>query len=156
MAWLTISYPDQKEEQSFVYKDVIASAQYTLIYFYPKDNTPWCTLEAQEFAWLYNQFRAVDTQIIGVSKDSHSSHCRFAQKHTLPFPLVSDPDFVFHQRPEFDAYKTKKMFGKSYKGTVRSTFVVDSSWSVVLSYPKVSPRGHAAKVLQDISWLKAS
>ena len=78
--------------------DLVASSPYTLLYFYPKDDTPGCTTEALDFSGLVDQFSEHDVQIIGVSKDSDTSHCKFVEKHGLGIPLLSDPDLNLHHK----------------------------------------------------------
>ena len=105
----------------------ITSAQYAgqpiIIFFYPKDNTPGCTAEACSFASGYSELRKAGYEIIGVSKDSVASHRKFSDKYSLPFTLISDVDLVLNQT--FGVWQEKKMCGKVYMGTVRTTFITD-------------------------------
>ena len=117
-----------------------------IVYFYPKDNTPGCTRQACAFAEAFEEFRNIDAIVIGISKDSVSSHVKFAEKYALPFVLLSDPE---HQVIEvFGAWGEKKNYGKTYFGTVRSTFVIDENGIIEKVMPKVKPDTHAAEILE--------
>ena len=116
-----------------------------VIYFYSKDNTAGCTRQAQAFAALYEQFSAVGAEVIGISKDSAASHLRFAEKHSLPFVLLSDPE-----RQAIEAYgvwQEKKLYGKVSMGVVRTTFIIDENGVIEKIMPKVKPDTNAADVL---------
>ena len=132
---LTVSLEDLKT-QNFV------------IYFYPKDNTSACTIEAIEFGELYHEFRALGYHVYGVSKDSLSSHEKFKDKYNLPFPLVSDIEKVLLQ--QFGLIKQKKMYGKLVNGTERSTFVFNSGLKLVKEFRDIKAPGHAKTVLDYI------
>ena len=116
-----------------------------VLYFYPKDNTPGCTRQACAFAAAYDGFRDRDVQVIGISKDSVASHLKFAQKHELPFVLLSDPDLTAIQA--YDVWKEKKLYGKSSMGVVRTTYIIDESGNVEKVMPKVKPDTNAAEIL---------
>lgn len=120
-----------------------------VVYFYPKDDTPGCTREACSFRDAYADFRAAGVEILAVSADPPASHLRFAAKHGLPFRLVSDPSRAMIEA--FGAWGEKKMYGKSYQGILRCTFVVGPDGRVRKVFPKVSPEGHAAEVLASVS-----
>lgn len=94
-----------------------------VLYFYPRDNTPGCTRQACAFAAAYDRFRSMDVTVIGVSKDSVSSHLKFAQKYDLPFILLSDPELQAIQA--YDVWKEKKLYGKVSMGVVRTTYIID-------------------------------
>lgn len=116
-----------------------------VLYFYLRDNTPGCTRQACAFAGAYGQFRALDAVVIGVSRDSVDSHRKFAQKHDLPFLLLSDP-----QRQAIEAYgvwQEKKNYGKVSMGVVRSTFIIDETGHIEKVMPKVKPDTNAAEIL---------
>ena len=116
-----------------------------ILYFYPRDNTPGCTRQAQAFAAAYAQFQAMDVVVIGISKDSTASHQRFAQKYELPFLLLSDP-----QRSAIQAYgvwQEKKMYGKVSMGVVRTTFLIDQSGRIEQIMPKGKPDTNAQQLL---------
>ena len=116
-----------------------------VLYFYPKDNTPGCTRQACAFAGAYEAFKTLDAVVIGVSKDSTASHQKFADKHDLPFILLSDPE-----RQAIEAYgvwQEKKNYGKVSMGVVRSTFVIDENGVIEKVMPKVKPDTNAAEIL---------
>ena len=94
-----------------------------VLYFYPKDSTPGCTSESKDFAALYSEFTALGWQVVGISKDSLSSHQKFAAKYDLPFPLLADTAQDLCQ--QFDVLKQKSMFGRTYMGIERSTFIIE-------------------------------
>lgn len=119
-----------------------------VLYFYPKDNTPGCTREAQDFKRLYQEFQDNNTVIVGISKDSVKSHIGFAAKYELPFVLLSDPDLVAIKA--YNVWQQKTMCGKTSMGVVRTTFVIDEQGIVVAKYDKVKVDGHADKVLQCV------
>lgn len=119
-----------------------------VVYFYPKDNTPGWTTEAGEFNNLLNDFSAANTVVLGISKDSLKSHEKFSNKLDLNFKLLSDEDTKVHKL--YDTWQQKKMFGKEYYGTVRSTFVIDEEGTLIKEYRKVKAKGHAEKVLEFI------
>lgn len=116
-----------------------------VLYFYPRDNTPGCTRQACAFAGAYEEFKSISAVVIGVSKDSEASHRKFAEKHGLPFLLLSDPE-----RSAIEAYgvwQEKKNYGKVSMGVVRSTFVIDENGVIEKVMPKVKPDTNAAEVL---------
>ena len=119
--------------------------QKVVLYFYPKDNTPGCTRQACAFAGAYQGFKARNVAVIGVSKDSVSSHKRFAEKYNLPFILVSDPDLTAIQA--YGVWQEKKLYGKVSMGVVRSTYLIDEEGVIVKVMPKVKPDTNAAEIL---------
>ena len=116
-----------------------------VLYFYPKDNTPGCTRQACAFAAAYDGFRNKDVQVIGISKDSVASHLKFAQKHELPFVLLSDPELTAIQ--DYDVWKDKKLYGKSSMGVVRTTYIINAQGVIEKVMPKVKPDTNAAEIL---------
>ncbi len=122
--------------------------QRVVLYFYPKDSTPGCTTEAQDFRDLHPQFRQRNAQIVGVSRDTTASHARFAEKQALPFPLVSDPDETWCKA--FDVIHEKVLYGKRHMGVVRSTFLIDPDGRLAREWRKVKVAGHAQEVLDAI------
>lgn len=116
-----------------------------ILYFYPRDNTPGCTRQAQAFAAAYAQFQAMDVAVIGISKDSTPSHQRFAQKYELPFLLLSDPQLSAIQA--YGVWQEKKMYGKVSMGVVRTTFLIDQSGRIEQIMPKVKPDTNAQQLL---------
>ncbi|MCD6324252.1 MAG: peroxiredoxin [Desulfurococcales archaeon] len=124
---------------------------WTILYVYPKDNTPGCTTEAKEFTDLLPEFKALGFEVIGVSRDSPDSHRRFKEKHNLKVKLVSDPEAELIKA--LGAWGVKKAYGRSYEGVIRSTYIVSPSGKVVWEARKVRAKGHAAKVLQVVKEL---
>ena len=116
-----------------------------VLYFYPKDNTPGCTRQACAFAAAYDGFRQRDVAVIGVSKDSVASHLKFAQKHDLPFILLSDPELQAIQA--YGVWQEKKLYGKVSMGVVRTTFIIDEQGNIEKVMPKVKPDTNAAEIL---------
>lgn len=133
--------------------DTLAGRWYVL-YFYPKDNTPGCTQEGQDFRDLHGEFAAAGAEIVGVSRDSVRSHENFSIKFAFPFPLLSDPDETVCR--VFDVIRVKKMYGRETLGVERSTFLVDDAGVLRHEWRGVKVKGHAAEVLQRLRSLKAS
>ena len=125
--------------------------QNLVIYFYPKDSTPGCTTEGQEFRDSYNEFKSLNTEIIGVSRDSIKSHENFKLKQNFPFDLLSDPDEKVCKA--FDVMKLKSMYGREYIGVDRSTFIINKDGKVVKEWRAVKVKGHVAEVLEEIKSL---
>ena len=119
-----------------------------VIYFYPRDNTPGCTRQACAFAASYEEFRAKDVVVIGISKDSVASHQKCAAKHDLPFILLSDPELIAIQA--YGVWQEKKLYGKVSMGVVRTTFVVGENGVIQKVMPKVKPDTNAAEVLEMV------
>ena len=122
--------------------------QWVVLYFYPKDATPGCTTEAQDFRDLHPRFRELGAQVVGVSRDSVKSHANFAAKQALPFPLVSDADETWCQA--FDVIHEKVLYGKRHLGVVRSTFLIDPAGKLAAQWLGVKVAGHAQAVLDAI------
>ena len=116
-----------------------------VLYFYPKDNTPGCTRQACAFAASYEQFKAQDATVIGISKDSVASHLKFAQKYDLPFILLSDPELQAIQA--YGVWQEKKLYGKVSMGVVRTTYIIDEQGNIEKVMPKVKPDTNAADIL---------
>ena len=116
-----------------------------ILYFYPKDNTPGCTRQACAFAASYEQFKAQDATVIGISKDSVASHLKFAQKYDLPFILLSDPELQAIQA--YDVWQEKKLYGKVSMGVVRTTYIINEQGIIEKVMPKVKPDTNAADIL---------
>ena len=117
-----------------------------VLYFYPKDNTPGCTRQACAFASAYSEFEKKNAVVIGISKDSVSSHEKFAGKYNLPFILLSDPELQSIQA--YGVWQEKKLYGKTSMGVVRTTFIIDEQGKILKVMPKVKPDTNAAEVLQ--------
>jgi peroxiredoxin Q/BCP len=118
----------------------------TVLYFYPKDNTPGCTQEGQDFRDLYKKFRAANTEVIGISKDSVKSHDSFIAKFGFPFALISDPDQKACDA--FGVFIEKSMYGKKYMGIDRSTYLFDDKGVLRREWRGVKVKGHAEEVLE--------
>lgn len=116
-----------------------------VLYFYSKDNTPGCTRQACAFAGAYEGFKANNVVVIGISKDSVASHQKFAQKHNLPFILLSDPELQAIQA--YGIWQEKKLYGKVSMGVVRTTFIIDQHGNIEKVMPKVKPDTNAAEIL---------
>ena len=116
-----------------------------VLYFYPKDNTPGCTRQACAFAGLYGEFQRRGVEVIGVSKDSTASHVRFAEKHGLPFILLSDP--ALDVIKAYGVWQEKTLYGKLGFGVVRTTFVIDGEGRIERIMPRVKPDTNAAEIL---------
>ena len=122
--------------------------QTVVLYFYPKDNTPGCTRQACAFAAAYGEFLQKNVAVIGISKDSVASHAKFAEKYSLPFVLLSDPE-----RQAIEAYgvwQEKKQYGKVRMGVARTTFLIDEEGRIVKIMPKVKPDTNAAEILAEL------
>jgi thioredoxin-dependent peroxiredoxin len=122
-----------------------------VLFFYPRDNTPGCTIENQDFAKLYPKFTKLGYDVIGISRDTVKSHCTFANKFALPFPLLADPDETVCKL--FNVMKDKKMYGKDVRGIERSTFIIDASKKIIKEWRKVKVDDHAQEVLSFIESL---
>lgn len=122
-----------------------------VLYFYPKDATPGCTLEGQQFRDLYAQFQALNCEILGVSRDTLKLHEKFRTTECFPFQLLSDGDERLCRL--FDVIKTKNMYGKQVQGIERSTFLIDERGVLRQAWRKVKADGHAAEVLQALQSL---
>ncbi len=119
-----------------------------VLYFYPRDNTPGCTKQACAFAGLYDGFKAKNIQVIGVSKDSTSSHVKFAEKYNLPFILLSDTELEAIKA--YDVWQEKKMCGKISMGVVRTTFIIDEQGNIAKIMNKVKPDTNAQEILAEL------
>ena len=119
-----------------------------VLYFYPKDNTPGCTRQACAFAGAYTGFREKGVEVIGISKDSVASHAKFAEKYSLPFTLLSDPELIAIKA--YGVWQEKKLYGKVSFGVVRTTFIIDENGIVERVMEKVKPDTNADEILQFI------
>ncbi|HIZ49907.1 MAG TPA: peroxiredoxin [Candidatus Pseudomonas excrementavium] len=117
-----------------------------VIYFYPKDHTPGCTTQGQDFRDMHEEFLAADTLVFGVSRDSLRTHENFRAKQSFPFELISDPDESLCRL--FDVIRKKKLYGKEYEGIERSTFLIDREGVLRREWRKVKVPGHVAEVLE--------
>ena len=128
-------------------------SDWLIIYFYPKDSTPGCTTQANEFSGLKDEFAKLGVQVFGVSRDSIKSHERFTEKQDINFTLLSDPDEKLCQH--FDVIKEKNMYGKKVMGIERSTFIFHHG-ELKASFRKVKAAGHAEKILEEIKQLQSA
>jgi peroxiredoxin Q/BCP len=122
--------------------------QYSILYFYPKDNTPGCTTQAQNFRDRHDEFAEAGCQIFGISRDTLKSHAGFTDKQSLPYPLISDPDESLCEL--FGVMKLKNMYGKQVRGIERSTFLVDPQGVLVKEWRGLRVPGHVDEVLQAV------
>lgn len=127
---------------------LLSKSPLTLLYFYPKDDTPGCTLEAVDFTRLKDEFGALGIQIVGVSQDSWVSHAKFCIKYNLGIELIADEGASLHH--QFGVIGEKKNYGKTYIGTIRSTFLLDSNGKILQEWRNVKATWHAEKVLREI------
>ena len=119
-----------------------------VLYFYPKDNTPGCTTQAQGFRDLHDKFTAAGAIVVGVSRDTAASHARFTEKQNLPFTLIADTDEALCR--QFDVIKMKNMYGKQVRGIVRSTFLIDPAGKLAREWRNVKVPGHVEEVLRAV------
>lgn len=133
----------------FSLKELLSFGKKTLLYFYPKDNTPGCTLENKDFSCLKDEFSKLWIVVIWVSKDTISSHKKFIENHELKVDLISDPDLVLHKY--FWAYWEKNNYWKIITWVIRSTFLLDNEWNILKSWKNVKATNHANKILKEVS-----
>ncbi|ELZ49942.1 alkyl hydroperoxide reductase/ thiol specific antioxidant/ Mal allergen [Halorubrum distributum JCM 9100] len=125
-----------------------AAASHTVVYFYPRADTPGCTAEACSFRDEWSAFEAADVAVVGISDDPVADLEPFAAEYDLPFSLLSDPDGEVASA--YDSYGEKSMFGNTFDGVFRNTYVLDDEGTVVLAYEGVSPVDHAVEILDDV------
>jgi peroxiredoxin Q/BCP len=142
------------DETGTVHRLADQRGRWTIVYFYPKDDTPGCTVEACEFRDEIETFRVRDADVWGISPQGATSKRAFREKFDLPFTLLADEG---HKVAEaYGSWVEKKNYGKSYWGTARTTFLVDPDGRVARTWPKVKPEGHAAEVLGALDALRAA
>ena len=124
------------------------AGKWLVVYFYPKESTPGCTREAQDFTRAVAKLTRTGAAVVGVSRDSIESHCRFKDKIGIKFPLLSDPDLVVHRA--YGAWGTKVMYGKKVEGVIRSTFLVGPDGALARAWRGVKVDGHVDKVLEAL------
>lgn len=129
------------------------SGTHLVLYFYPKDNTPGCTQEGQDFRDAYKKFRKLNAEILGVSRDSLAAHEKFREKQKFPFDLLSDTDEALCN--QFDVIKEKSLYGRKFMGIERSTFLIDATGVLRNEWRKVRVKGHVDEVLQAVKDLEA-
>ena len=125
--------------------------KFVVLYFYPKDNTPGCTLEARDFNAYLSEFKSLGAEVIGISKDSVESHKKFIKKQNLAISLLSDENGKVCE--DFGVWKEKSIYGKTYMGIERSTFIIDGGGFIVKEWRKVKVAGHVNEVLQELAKL---
>ena len=121
---------------------------FIVIYFYPKDDTPGCTIEAQMFTYDLKEFEKLNTLVLGISGGNNKSKEKFCNKYNLKIPLLSDEDFSVSKK--YLAYGKKQMYGKEYEGIKRVTFVLDKNKKIIKVFEKVVPKDHSKEVLEFI------
>ncbi|PXA04903.1 thioredoxin-dependent thiol peroxidase [Coraliomargarita sinensis] len=124
-----------------------------LLYFYPKDDTPGCTKQACGIRDAWKKFQNAGIRVVGVSKDNDASHRKFAEKYSLPFPLIADTELELAKA--FGVYGEKKFMGKTFDGIHRMSFLIAEDGKILKTYPKVKPNEHAETVLEDYTQLTA-
>ena len=124
-----------------------------VLYFYPKDDTPGCTTEAKDFTCLIDQFKQAGADVVGISPDSATSHAKFRAKYELAVKLASDEDHKIAET--FGSWVEKSMYGKTYMGVDRSTFLIDKAGKVAKAWRKVKVTGHAEEVLAAVKALNS-
>ena len=117
-----------------------------VLYFYPKDNTPGCTRQACAFAGAYSRFSELGVEVVGISRDSAASHRKFAEKYSLPFIILSDPEREAIEK--YGVWQEKKLYGKPSMGVVRTTFIISPEGKIEAIMPKVKPDTNAAEILE--------
>lgn len=125
--------------------------KYLVLYFYPRDNTKGCTIEANNFSNLYEEFKRFDVEVVGISKDSIKSHMKFKEKENIPYELLSDPEREVHAN--YEVLKKAKMYGKEVIKTLRSTFVFDKDLNLIKEYRDVKASENPQEVLDFIKSL---
>jgi peroxiredoxin Q/BCP len=148
------SIPDFKttDESGEIHSSDSLRGGTTLLYFYPRDNTPGCTLQACDLRDTYMQFSKIPISIYGLSGCSVSSHQRFSAKNSLPFPLLLDEDNKIAQL--FGVWGEKKFMGKTFNGIHRTSFLISKKGEILKTYLKVKPKIHAQMILKDLTSLK--
>ncbi|MDD2907635.1 MAG: peroxiredoxin [Candidatus Gracilibacteria bacterium] len=132
----------------FDLKTLLSFGEKTLLYFYPADDTPGCTIENKDFSCLKDEFAKKGIVVIGISKDSIDSHKKFIKKQDLKVDLISDPDLVLHK--ELGVYGEKNNYGKKVMGVIRSSFLIDKNGEVLKEYRNIKATGHAERLLKEL------
>ncbi len=137
-----------KDKNDVVNKLKDVKSEYVVVYFYPKDNTPGCTIEAIDFSKNMHNFKKIKTTVIGISGGNNKTKAQFCSKHNLRLILLSDPDFKVARK--YKSYGQKSFIGRKYTGIFRNTFVLDKNHKIIKIFEKVNPIGHAEKVIEFI------
>jgi peroxiredoxin Q/BCP len=143
--------PDQ-EEKSVCLRDY--KGRWVVLYFYPKDDTPGCTIEACDFTNSLAAFEKPDAAVLGISPDSPQSHARFSEKHHLKLTLLSDPEHIILET--YGAWGPKNSYGKETRGVLRKTFLIDPEGRIRHIWPKVSVEGHAGEVMEKLALVQGN
>jgi peroxiredoxin Q/BCP len=146
-----VALPD---DHGIIHRLADRRGSWTVVYFYPEDDTPGCTTEACQFRDLHDEVGSLDAAVWGVSPDGSGSHAAFRAKFGLPFTLLSDEDHAVAEA--YDAWREKVNYGRRYMGIVRSSFLVDPDGRIARAWPKVTADGHAAQVLDALRAAVAS
>ena len=125
-----------------------ALGKYVVLYFYPKDDTPGCTIETNDFNKLFSKFKKLDCEIYGISKDSIKSHDKFREKYKIKFELLSDENIKVLKK--YKVWGKKKFMGREYLGVIRSTFLIDKKGNILKVWNNVKVRDHAKEVLKTL------
>ena len=128
------------------------SGKWAVIYLYPRDDTPGCTVEANEFTELYSKFEDNNAVVIGVSPDNEAKHCKFIDKYELKVELLADTEKTMLS--DYGVWQEKSMYGKTYMGVVRTTYLINPDGQISEAWPKVKAKGHAEAVLNKLIDLK--
>ena len=123
--------------------------KYVVLYFYPKDDTPGCTIETNDFNKLYSKFKKMDCEIYGISKDSIKSHNKFKQKYKIKFDLLADEDLNVLKK--YKVWGKKKFMGREFMGTIRSTYLIDKKGQIIKVWDNVKVKDHAKEVLETLN-----
>lgn len=137
-----------QDEKGGVIDSSLFQGQWTVLYAYPKDSTPGCTQESCDFRDAWSRLKRMKVQVIGISRDSHTSHQKFQDKFDLPFTLLSDPEAKLLK--PLGAFGKKMMYGKETQGIIRSTFIVDPKGVIRSVWTKVSVKGHVEEVIEQV------
>ena len=124
------------------------SGQHIVIYFYPRDNTPGCTIETNDFNKLLTSFKKLDCEVYGISKDSLESHDKFRDKYKIKFDLIADEELKLLKK--YKVWGKKKFMGREFMGIIRSTFLIDKKGRILKMWDKVKVKGHAKEVLKTL------
>jgi len=136
-----------EEVKNLSLKDILWKNK-TILYFYPKDNTPWCTVENKDFTQLKSEFETLGYKLVWVSKDSIESHKKFIEKQELKNDLISDVDLILHK--ELWVWWEKKNYWKVFMWVIRSTFIVDNSWNILKEWRNIRAKGHVERLLKEL------
>ena len=127
---------------------ILSNGEKVILYFYPRDNTPGCTTQACDFRDSFGRFQGSGWRVIGVSTDSAQSHQKFIDKHELPFELIVDEEANLHEK--YGTWREKNMYGKTYMGTLRSTFAIESDGTIAWAGYGVRAKGHVESLIDDL------